>query len=684
MLGSDQQVSKVCSDTGRTFRVKVLYVKHLLQSTDENEADDTSNYQNWRKAVQILEEMERNDKFNLGESILCSCEVRIRLYQDSNVGKGEAALAFLAAFKRFLEEEEEAEEKEHKELVDRIYRVKRTALMWKEFGASYPKESDDRELVISALLTRMATDEGLELAVLRIKCARLCHLLEVGEVRGLAILTSCLLEAQRFSDGIDTALGVMESGGSLDGDENWKMCQDVSRVLIASCSSSCGDTNSGLWPVLRTVSSRLASSCPSSAIVQCSRQSWWSRILADVAQHSSLRGRAADATVDPFNQWKLEPLYTEKSLPPDAKALGKLAKFVKRNIFENDNPCILAKEEMEFTSVVEHLQRHAATEITLRLKLLLKTEKRESKSDQGISEDIVTLLKKSLGDRRHDLRPVTAYLFLLCNSSMLEAFVRVANGLGSDQARLELLWALACRLCFLRGITEPASEMASMHTAAAWVRKATTEFGVDRDLSLSGGMPEKEAALVELMGKAPKFTVTDLKKFCKSFALPIVPAAMEYVKMSLTKLEPVVSSDGDKRAAAVSKPETFEAVVQNCLEAVTMMDEHMIESVATQLLSEVSPYNYEVLKLVVTMMDDIGHRMASKVSQILGFLTNYSRTSEPSEREREIWAETKVLPFPPIARHRLPLTWMITGLTPRDRFKVGKIIWHRSIGDISY
>ncbi len=541
----------------------------------------------------------------LGERILTHCEVLLKLREEP---LGEASLAFLSAFRRILEGGDQARD----ELLERISQVKKKVQLRVEFGVS---EAALRELPASQILKRCMderTSSCTNLNALRASCSRLCLLLDLSAEAGVDALATSLSEAGRHGEAVEAA-------GTTEVDGRREVAGLADAIASASSSLAVGGASEQTARALRTACSRLAATCPPHLIARYAVLARWQDLLQralDRCGSSLPRGGARPLTPDAsdaFTHWKLGPLFSDKGLPPDRKVLVQLAEGL-GDLWRGENED--GRVEGVLAGAIKQLKSYSHVELSLAFKDAVRdsleimcptgTEGRDQQFPEAFSlqeEEVVSLLRKSLGERRPDLHPATAHLMRLNNKQFLTAMVAARRALGFDYSKLVSLCCLAARACAARGMgPRPAGEFASLSAAASWGLRCRKEFGVDFEHACTGGLPEREAALLELMERSPRFSVGDLRRYCRCFGLEVAPAAAEYVRTTLSKAEPTVSAvaataagERQQEVAAVLKPDDFDESLSACDEALELLgDEVVAERLVAELFETVSPYNYEV------------------------------------------------------------------------------------------
>ncbi len=214
---------------------------------------------------------------------------------------------------------------------------------------------------------------------------------------------------------------------------------------------------------------------------------------------------------------------------------------------------------------------------------------------------------------------------------------------------------------------------------------------VDFEAAFTGGKAEQDSALSTFL-QHHTFSLVQLCEYCRCFELDVQPSLVSFVRVSLLRLEPTIVEGGE----AVKGPEAFDTVTREVDLALRQLGKAgSLSLLSEMLLDELSPYNYEVLgfaaerilQLAVEEETQGAHAdTASRFKRVLGFLLQYGkRHSTPGMREKELWTQYRRSPFPKLAEIRLPLTWMVTKVKMRDRFKVrSNILSHRILDPASY
>ena len=89
----------------------------------------------------------------------------------------------------------------------------------------------------------------------------------------------------------------------------------------------------------------------------------------------------------------------------------------------------------------------------------------------------------------------------------------------------------------------------------------------------------------------------------------------------------------------------------------------LVTNVLSYELSSLNPYNYEALSFIKDSLENSGKVLLAQadpaeqvrirgLDQILGFLRQYERVSEPTEIEMRLWNETKGGALPDISKFR--------------------------------
>ena len=91
-----------------------------------------------------------------------------------------------------------------------------------------------------------------------------------------------------------------------------------------------------------------------------------------------------------------------------------------------------------------------------------------------------------------------------------------------------------------------------------------------------------------------------------------------------------------------------------------------------------NPYNYEAMAFIkdslesTAIPDPEDRARIMGLDQILGFLMQYERVSEPTDIEMRLWNETKGGALPEISKFRLPVTFLLHSEDKQDIFRLLK------------
>ncbi len=668
-------MSRKSTESLRDVEIKILYLKHLLFRRSEEAAGDGT------RATEILRQLEsRDEQREVGGRIASYCEALLDLKGNASASFGEDLVAFLSSLEKILRDglSGKIHSSDNDDLSDRIDKIKKSVLLWREFSISAERlRTTPRKKVLEDWLKEHIREGDVD--VLRQTTVRLCRLLDLNPKQGSSLLVRVLSDMQRSPD---AALVAKEDFAEDDGgsdavaEDMLEPISSMTRHLLEK-----GEDGGGAAiGVLRPAKTRLAARCPKRLAARCAKMCLWHDLTeravreCDVMKQQQPPSKSISLidSSDAFVQWRFEPLYADKGLPPDREVVRRMSSWPEKE-----------PNSEEMLAAAKHLMDCSHVELSLSAKssALLYLSDLDLKTLCPLDvEEAVLLFRKSLGERRPDLRVVTAHLMCLSGKALLSVLKKASLLLGRDCSKLSWLGALSARICAARGLEAPAREFAVLHATASWGRRVGQEFGLDFKSALSGGREEREAVLLELIEGGggfrqqwKRFSPKDLRSYCRSFGLDQATWAAEYTKVSLMHLEPKVKKGSGEQQHSVEKPDDFDEVLEDARDALSEIgDERALEQLILELLEAISPYNYEVLEVLLEGLEGmVEHaRLVEKATQALRFLKQYTRVSDPSQKEMDIWAEGRSTPFPKLAKLRLPLTWLVTKISPRDRFKV--------------
>ena len=182
---------------------------------------------------------------------------------------------------------------------------------------------------------------------------------------------------------------------------------------------------------------------------------------------------------------------------------------------------------------------------------------------------------------------------------------------------------------------------------ACWGRR-TSELGISFKAGWSGSGTECRAVLQEMVShsKADLPTVT---QFAEAFNIPVEDSLILYSEALLGRLDKeTVEGSGAVWEAVVTQLDRCHALVK---------DDAALYSHLVRMFSQVSPYNYALLELVLTRL----HRTQTyqerrpeqlvRADRVRAFLLQYNRVAPPlPEHEVDLWNKERSTPFPRLKR----------------------------------
>jgi hypothetical protein len=344
------------------------------------------------------------------------------------------------------------------------------------------------------------------------------------------------------------------------------------------------------------------------------------------------------------------------------------------NINETDIEAAIAKLSEFCSSLVDKNQTYLAFKAIKILEWPLIGHEKIAELIKGCHQTFLSLLlSKILSDKRPDLPFGLAFLTGQTKTkSGLKALGQVNTNIGLDNGKLANLSRLGSRYSSRLGLLGEKSQFISLLTNATWAKR----FGLSglELANISPGSPEHLDILADFIGKTAQdgtlYTniISDLEQYAKAFGPFSISTVMElFVRKVLTapSLHPVLIQDEQLR------------IDQNLLTSVTLQVDQALKLMQTEekdnllkslAMSELSPYNYEVLEYVFNHFDvkDV------KSEQILEFVNTYKRCHPPSEEETDEWLNSRTTPFPgQVAKLRLPFhSLMHAKNNPKDMFKL--------------
>ena len=264
---------------------------------------------------------------------------------------------------------------------------------------------------------------------------------------------------------------------------------------------------------------------------------------------------------------------------------------------------------------------------------------------------------------------------LLDDANALPSLAKVHSAVGQDYAKLFALSRLGLRFCVKKSLLPPMESFRDLLVKSSWGKVVSGELKLSFKEGFGGGHAELEAvfqAMVDQPQHLRSCSVGNLVRFCRDFSLDAGARMLQYATTTLSKLEPCVDKDG-----SVVKPAGFHQVIGKVSEALKKVDDPTaVNAALMNMFDKVSPYNYEVLGFIIECLDDTegnGGELVRRASQVLGFLLEYERVSDPGE-EIDAWLESSSSstqrPFPKaVARRRLPLSWLVT-VPPKKKYRI--------------
>ncbi|KAG7167662.1 Kinetochore-associated protein 1-like [Homarus americanus] len=393
---------------------------------------------------------------------------------------------------------------------------------------------------------------------------------------------------------------------------------------------------------------------------------------------------SAVESCNPYSIWKFSPLFHDASMPiedglvtslmthsmeaclnsqlPQARTLslpylgnGEKGAYLLENGSLNNS----------LQDLISHLRERGQDLLALNLSLLLFQNHIISGTQSLVAgclpdwQQVFTILLKVIGSTRPDVILAVSLLVLLTKKDALKVQNELIKRFGIDYTRLISVATVGRDYCTLHKLTEVKEQFDLLLKRVLW-GKRLGDMNVSFKEAFKGDVTALKKVMVDFVSHS-ECSFSLLYDYCKDFNLDVTDALLLYLRTTLQSWTPEVPSE-EFPSGGIIKVEPPRTVISKCQTIIAeISNKTLLYKMLQTKLNLLSPYNYELIELVVQQLilleqDSQELSLLKRGLDVINFLGVYIRQAPPSDFEVDEWVSShpQSLGPPDISKHRLP------------------------------